>query len=386
MKKGNTIEIIAILSLSFLLTSTYSVSGVVPTLLEAFPSYSRSSIEFLVSIPSISMIIMIALSPFVAKFFTERTTIISGLLIAGIAGITPTFTTHFTTIFISRIITGIGFGLINTRAISMISERFTGKKRAHLLGYRTSIETLGQTILTVIAGQLLIWGWQSSFLIYSVAFLILIIYLFFVPNKQVEAIKTTMEKAMSIRQLLPVLISALFGGLLIATNTANSLRIPSYIVENNLDSALTANRILSLFMFAGFMGGLLFGKVFTWLKQYFLPIVLFTTSVGLLLIPMSSTIYIVAIGAVLSGFSITSTLSSIFTQLPEKVSINSLNTANAIVLIGCNLGATIAPLLLSWVGKINANLAFPFIVFAIIFFILALENFRQLYKTKKQSK
>lgn len=62
MKKGNIIEIIAILSLSFILTSTYSVSGVVPTLLEAFPFYSRSSIEFLISIPSISMIVMIALT------------------------------------------------------------------------------------------------------------------------------------------------------------------------------------------------------------------------------------------------------------------------------------------------------------------------------------
>lgn len=374
MKKGNTIEIIAILSLSFILTSTYSVSGVVPTLLEAFPFYPRSSIEFLVSVPSISMIIMIALSPLVAKIFSERTTIVLGLLIAGFSGIAPAVTTNFSIIFISRLITGIGFGLLNTRAVSIISERFSGKKRAHLLGYRTSIETLGQTVLTLIAGQLLIWGWQPAFLIYSIAFLILIVYLLFVPNEQTKQQKAVTKDPIHIRQFLPVLISALFGGLLIATNTANSLRIPSLIVENDLGSTLIANRILSLFMFAGFMGGAFFGKLFTLLQKHFLSTLLFIGAMGLFLIPLSSSIYLIAIGAFLSGFSITSTLSSIFTHLPEKIPFTALNTANAMVLIGCNLGATIAPFLLSWMGKINTSLAFPFIIFALIFLAISFGN------------
>ncbi|GMA55093.1 hypothetical protein GCM10025857_64500 [Alicyclobacillus contaminans] len=262
MKKVNITEVIAILSLSFLLTSTYSVSGVTPTLLKAFSSYSRSSIEFLVSIPSVSMIIMIALSPIIARIFSERITIVLGLLIAGLAGITPAFTSSFSLIFISRIITGIGFGLINTQAVSIISERFTGKERAHLLGYRTSIETLGQAILTLIAGQLLILGWQPAFLIYSIAFPILILYLLFVPRKPVSPRKSTAGKGSHLSQFLPVLISALFGGLLIATNTASSLRIPSYIVENNLGSTLSANRVLSLFMFAGFLGGAFLGNFY----------------------------------------------------------------------------------------------------------------------------
>ncbi|MDN6640700.1 MAG: MFS transporter [Tetragenococcus sp.] len=375
MKKGNTIEIIAILSLSFILTSTYSVSGVMPTLLDVFSSYSRSSVEFLISIPSISMIVMIALSPLVAKILSERSTIILGLLTAGFAGVTPAFTASYPIIFTSRIITGIGFGLINTRAVSMISERFSGKRRAHLLGYRTSVETLGQTILTLIAGQLLVWGWQPAFFIYSIPFFILIVYLIFVPNEKNETQKTIKRKAMSLHQLLSVFISALFGGLLIATNTANSLRIPSYIVENNLGSALTANRILSLFMFAGFMGGALFGPLFTSLKKYFLPTMMFIGAIGLLIIPLSSTLYFIAIGAFLCGFAITSSLSSIFTRLPEKVSFSSLNTANAMVLIGCNLGATLAPLLLNIIGKINTRLSTPFLFFALIFFIISVGTF-----------
>lgn len=371
MKKGNTIEIIAILSLSFILTSTYSVSGVVPTLLNVFSSYSRSSVEFLVSIPSISMIVMIALSPLVAKILSERTTIILGLLTAGFAGIMPAFTADYSMIFISRIITGIGFGLINTRAVSIISERFSGRRRAHLLGYRTSVETLGQTILTLIAGQLLILGWQPAFLIYSISFLILIIYLFFVPNEKTIEQTIIKREAIPLRQLLSVFISALFGGLLIATNTANSLRIPSYIVENNLGSALTANRILSLFMFAGFMGGALFGPLFTTLKKHFLPAMMFMGAIGLLFIPLSSTIYLIAVGVFLCGFAITSSVSSIFTNLPEKVPLTSLNTANAMVLIGCNLGATVAPLLLNLIGKLSTSLAVPFVFFALVFFIIS---------------
>ena len=70
---------------------------------------------------------------------------------------------------------------MNTRAVSMIGERFEGARRARLLGFRQSAETIGQTFMTLVAGQLLILSWKSSFLVYTFSFLVLILYLAFVP-------------------------------------------------------------------------------------------------------------------------------------------------------------------------------------------------------------
>ena len=181
MKKTNFFEIIGVLSLSLILTSAFSISGSVPSMLEVFEGYSRSNIELLISVPSFFMMTMIALSPFLTKLIPERPMIVTGLLLFGIAGVVPVFVKSFPIIFSSRIFLGIGTGLINGKAVTIIGERFTGELRQKLQGIRCSMETLGQATLTLVAGQLLVFGWNYSFLIYAAAFLVLFLYLTCVP-------------------------------------------------------------------------------------------------------------------------------------------------------------------------------------------------------------
>lgn len=380
MKKQHTMEIIAILSLSLILTSSLSVSGTVPAMLEYFSDYSRASVEFLISIPAIAMTVMVALSPIVSKFISERVTLISGLIIAGFGGIAPFFFTTYRMVLFARIVMGLGLGLLNTRAISIIGERFSGETRAKLLGYRLSAETIGPTVMTLVAGQLLVFGWRAPYLVYGISFLILVLYLLFVPAKSVQegiddANREAVNERLTEKQFAFVLMNAVFIGLLISTNVANALRIPSYVVENGLGTAVQANRILSLSMFAGFLAGLVFGKLLSQMKKNFLPFFLLTGALGLVLIPVSSTIVLITAAAFICGFSITNCVSYVFTNLSEQVPVASLNTANAIVLVGCNLGATIAPMLLNWIGFINPNLSTSFFVYSFVYAAIAVGTF-----------
>lgn len=382
IQKSNIMEIIAILSLSLILTSALSVSGTVPDLLNYFSDHPRSSVEFLISIPSISMTIMIALSPFVSKFLSERLTIITGLIIAGFGGVSPFFFTNYISVLLARILFGLGLGLINTRAISIIGERFSEGTRAKLLGFRISAETIGQTLMTLVSGQLLIFGWKTPFLVYSICFVILFIYIIFVPKAEVPIEKNDqnnsidqIEKKMSQKQLLFVLTNAVFIGLLIATNVSNALRIPSLVLENNIGTAIEANRVLSLSMFAGFLAGLVFGKLLSMIRKSFLPMFLLTGAIGLLLIPLSTNMFLIQVAAFVCGFSITNCVSYVFTNLSEKVPVESLNNANAIVLIGCNLGATIAPMILNLIGLINNDLSTSFYVYSAAYVCIAIVTF-----------
>ena len=86
MQKRNYMEIIGILALSLILTSALAVSSCLPEMLQAFPNHSRSSVELLMSVPAFSMMLMIASSPVILKFFNERAMITTGLFIYGIAG------------------------------------------------------------------------------------------------------------------------------------------------------------------------------------------------------------------------------------------------------------------------------------------------------------
>ena len=142
MKRKNLFEIIGVLSLSFMLTCAMAISGAIPAMIEAFPGYSRSSVEFLLSVTSFMMMLMVALSPIISKYIPERLIVITGLVIYTISGITPVFIQSYPVMFISRILLGLGTGLINTKAISMIGERFTGELQQKLQGIRCHVNLI----------------------------------------------------------------------------------------------------------------------------------------------------------------------------------------------------------------------------------------------------
>ena len=149
----------------------------------AILSLSPSQVDILISIPSFAIMIMILINTRLAKYLNERLMIIGGLLLLSLSGTAPLFIQNYTFVLISRILLGLGIGLINSRAVSMISERFSGNERTVLLGYRSSAETLGNAFLTFIAGRLLLIHWTRVFIIYALGFVILILYLAFVPKR-----------------------------------------------------------------------------------------------------------------------------------------------------------------------------------------------------------
>ena len=177
MNKSNRLEIVGILSLSLILTASFSVSSCLPGMMETFKGYSLASLELVMTLPAISMTVVIAISSILSKYINERVMIVSGLLLYGISGITPVFLSSYPVLFVCRILMGVGTGLINAKAVSLIGERFTGTLQQKLQGIRCSMETLGQATLTLIVGFLLPYGWKYSFSIYGVAFVILFMYL-----------------------------------------------------------------------------------------------------------------------------------------------------------------------------------------------------------------
>ena len=136
MKK--TMEKITLLSLSLMLTSSTSVSTVLPAMLGYFNRYPQEKVEMLITVPSFAITAMIFLNTWISKYIKERMMITGGLLLIAASGITPVFCHEYSLILISRILLGFGIGMINARAISMISERYTGDEKTVLLGYRGS--------------------------------------------------------------------------------------------------------------------------------------------------------------------------------------------------------------------------------------------------------
>lgn len=380
MKKTNYLEITGILALSLIITSTMAVSGSMPEILNYFADYERSSVEMMLSIPTASILLIIAVTPILLRYVPQCIMITVGLVMIGVFGVLPAFVSSFPLIFMSRIALGIGIGLLNTCAVTLIGERFEGETRQKLQGIRCSMETLGESALIFTAGILLPYGWQKTFWIYGFALIILILYVMFVPAK--SASDTVAEsqnrpadsRPMTKKEWKFTLKNALIGFLFVSFATANALRISSFIVEGGFGSSVNGSNVLSLSILSGFLGGLAFGKLISLLRKLLLPAVALSASVGLLIICFANSLFMVAAGACICGFFTTVATSSMFASISDTVPAEVLGTSNAIALVGCNIGATVTPVLLKGFGMIHitgiSELQIGFLSYGVIFVCL----------------
>ena len=360
MNGKQTTEKLAVLSLSLMLTSAYAVSTVLPQMLGFFDGYRRDQVELLISVPSFAVTAMIILNAWLARLLRERMAIVTGLLLLTLGGIAPVFTSSYWLIFGSRILLGTGIGMINARAISIISERYQGQEKSALLGYRGSAEVLGNALMTLAAGQLLKIRWNAAFWV----------YLLFVPVKAPAGISHAEEteirqKSFSGREFLFTLPYALLGFTVICINVSNTMRIPTLVLEKQFTTESGASVILSVMLAMGIFSGLSFGRLQKLFREKLTAISMLLVGLGLLLIALAGNLALVVAGAVLCGFFYTVVLTCIFNTVSDRLPLALVNTATSEVLVGCNLGAALAPVVLRVIGFCSGASVAPFFAYAV---------------------
>ena len=369
------LEKMSLLGLSLLLISAFSISTALPPMLDYYsPTYNASQIELLVSVPSFSVVAMLLLNPLVDKWLNDRQLIMTGLILLSSAGIFPFFVQLYPLVLLSRLIFGMGIGLINAKAISIISQRYQGKERVQMLGIRGSVELIGGASCSLLVGQLLKIHWTLAFLIYGFGFIILAMYLLFVPpmeqteKKEAQKSKQGLDK----KDLAMILGMALLAGFVICINSSISLRVPLFQIDGKTIASGQSALVLSLEQGIGIVAGLSFASLIGHIKHRLLPMALFCLSTCLLGISLANNLLILILFSVGVGFFYNIVLTIIFNRLSERVTRNLLNKATAYVLLGCNLGSAVSPYVLKVLALVSPSFSWIFLAYAVVSFLLFL--------------
>mgnify|MGYP000782962399 FL=1 len=380
------LEKMSLLGLSLLLISAFSISTALPPMLDYYsPSFSAAQVELLVSVPSFSVVAMLLLNSFIDKWLSDRQLIVTGLLLLSSAGIFPFFVQAYPLVLLSRIAFGMGIGLINAKAIAIISQRYQGKERVQMLGIRGSMELIGGASCSLLVGQLLKIHWTFAFLIYGFGFVILIMYLLFVPSmEQVEKKQITKRKqVLNKKDLGMILGMALLAGFVICINSSISLRVPLFQVAGKTIESGQSALVLSLEQGIGIVAGLSFASLIGHFKNRLLLIVMFLLAVCLFGMSVASNLPILILSSVGVGFFYSIILTIIFNRLSESIARNLLNKATAYVLLGCNLGSAISPYVLKLLALISPSFSWIFLAYATVSFLLFLGFLMNSRMTKK---
>ena len=402
--KNSMMTKLAFLSVSFMLTSAYAVQSALPQL-KASLNVTQTQSEYLATTPSFAVMIFVVLSPLLQQWFkiSDKKMIMIGVTIVGVMGLVPFFNIHSYPIILgSRLLLGAGYGLYNSQATSMISVWYEDETRAQMLGWRAAAEQIGQAFTLFLAGLLLTMsGWHASFLIYALAFVVLIFFGLRVPDdakaekveEQVEEeVKETVDDfdTDDIKKTSPtVYLLVLFAFLLVVDYVGMENRFPGLAVNIKGAQYTGASNFLSLMLIGATLGGLFYGSIQKRLGfgTVYLGLGLMAVS-NFLFYFAGSNFVVLVIGLLLIGFPLQLVSPLIFNLLPNLAPAKRQPLVTSMVLIGFNFGAFFSPSIAEWTNHLMGQptsgygLAAPFLVYGIGLLVIAAIIF---FATRRQA-
>ena len=365
-KMKQFLEKVSILSLSLVLITSFSISSALPAMFDYYQGYSTGQVELLVSLPSFGIMAMLLLNGVLERIFPERLQLTLGLLILSISGTAPFWYQGYYFVFATRLLFGLGVGMLNAKAISIISERYHGKTRIQMLGFRGSAEVVGASILTLAVGQLLAFGWTATFLAYAAGLVVLVLFLLFVPygNAEVHESKHQTEEAVRLTASMKKLIFflAIGAAVIVCTNTAITFRIPSLMIEAGFGDAQLSSLVLSAMQLIGILAGISFSFLISTFKERLLLVAGVTFGIGQIIIALSPSLWVVVAGSILGGFAYSIALTTVFQLISERIPAKLLNKATSFAVLGCSFGASLTPFVLSGIGLVTMDGRMTFII------------------------
>ncbi|MCM3725895.1 MFS transporter [Neobacillus cucumis] len=351
--------------------------SIMADIIKAFPDYDPTIVMLVATFPGLIQILPALFYGKLSKTFKKRTLLFVGLGLFIIGGTLPTFIDNLPLIILMRGVLGLGVGITMPLSVDVITDFFDGRERDFLIGFGTStIACIGAIFFQLVGGILAdAYGWQYGFLTYLFPIWILAVTILYLPEpekkQQVDLagneghLKVKLPKAIYWVCLGQVLYSALIFGYV--TN------ISVVIQADQLGSATEAGLAISVFTFGTLLAGLVFGKIKHKLPNYYLPIAVLVTGIGMAICYFSPSLPVIFAGSLVGGFAMGVGLPGVFTKVTELTPTGATSGAGLVV-VGQGLGGILGPFGFQVVQNLfNQGIGrFPLAVSAIGLIVLAL--------------
>ncbi|PWG58951.1 MFS transporter [Bifidobacterium catulorum] len=375
---------VGVLSMSFLLSASNAISGTIPAMEEAFSNVSKANVELLTTIPTAGVMVGTVLTGVFSNYLGKKKSVLSGLLIACIAGILPTFFPEYWPILISRFMFGVGMGVFNPLSVSYITDLYEGDRQRSLLGYRQAASNLGDTVMLFIAGLLITISWNATYLVFLVLLVPVVLITLFVPKEfdnfniksssvdeegHIHAAETSARPSTNWK----VIFLAVVFMLISMFYNVIALKFASYVVTNGIGTAATATWIFSFLVLAAIFSGILFEKISKITKR--LTVFIFEIVIGVCYVAVAFVHNVPVLMALvlLGGFAWGIINPALTSRLVDVSPANSMNLSTSIIVITINIGFLISPYFFAMFAHLfgNDSPALAIIIGGVLYLVVA---------------
>lgn len=350
-----------------------AVSPILGELSTIFPHATELDIQMLTSLPSLLIIPFVLLAGKLAEKRDFIRLLRVGLWLFAASGVLYLFSSKMWQLMAVSALLGIGAGLIIPLSTGLISRYFTGEYRVKQFGYSSAITNMTLVVATAVTGYLAEVHWRLPFVVYLLPLISLVLSAYLKKNtvsvtvKQASAVIPSMQSApvisgkygIHIRHLIQLM---LFYGVVTYVVLAVTFNLP-FLMEAHHFSSGNSGLMISLFFLAIMAPGFMLDNIVKLLRNKTKLYSLLAVAVGLLLIWISPTEWLIVPGCILVGlgYGIIQPLiydKTVDTAIPQKTTL-----ALAFVMVMNYLAILLSPFItdfFQWVFHTGSQ-EFPFI-------------------------
>lgn len=350
-----------------------AVSPILGELSTIFPHATELDIQMLTSLPSLLIIPFVLLAGKLAEKRDFIRLLRVGLWLFAASGVLYLFSSRMWQLMAVSALLGIGAGLIIPLSTGLISRYFTGEYRVRQFGYSSAITNMTLVVATAVTGYLAEVHWRLPFAVYLLPLISLVLSTYLkkdaasVTIKQAAAIIPPIQSTpvisgkygIHIRHLVQLM---LFYGLVTYVVLAVTFNLP-FLMEAHHFSSGNSGLMISLFFLAIMAPGFMLDSLVKLLGNKTKLYSLLAIAIGLLLIWISPTEWLIVPGCILVGlgYGIIQPLiydKTVDTAIPQKTTL-----ALAFVMVMNYLAILLSPFItdfFQWIFHTGSQ-EFPFI-------------------------
>ena len=350
-----------------------AVSPILGELSTIFPHATELDIQMLTSLPSLLIIPFVLLAGKLSEKRDFIRLLRVGLWLFAASGVLYLFSSRMWQLMAVSALLGIGAGLIIPLSTGLISRYFTGEYRVRQFGYSSAITNMTLVVATAVTGYLAEVHWRLPFAVYLLPLISLVLSAYLkkdaasVTIKQAAAIIPPIQSTpvisgkygIHIRHLVQLM---LFYGLVTYVVLAVTFNLP-FLMEAHHFSSGNSGLMISLFFLAIMAPGFMLDSLVKLLGNKTKLYSLLAIAIGLLLIWISPTEWLIVPGCILVGlgYGIIQPLiydKTVDTAIPQKTTL-----ALAFVMVMNYLAILLSPFItdfFQWIFHTGSQ-EFPFI-------------------------
>ncbi|GAA4854523.1 MFS transporter [Actinomycetospora corticicola] len=274
------------------------LAPVLPRMMEAFAT--TGGVEVLVPIVLTAPALMIGLLAPIAGRLVDaagrKRVLIVALVVYALFGTAPLYLDSLGAIVASRVGVGICEAAIMTACTTLLADLFAGTARDRWFARQTIATTLAATVFFGLGGALGAVSWRAPFVLYASSLVIAVLVAVFVRSTgrtPAAALPPIPWRLIAV----PCLVS-LFGGIVFYTPIAE---LSLVLASVGVTSTATIGLVSAVASLATAAGGFAFGRVAGRGARVLLPIALALAAVGLVVVGLTSSVAVIAVGAVIAS-------------------------------------------------------------------------------------